>query len=125
MLEEVFFKVQNYSLSHKEKSKMNEVIESLILQSPVNSQIELNIIKEQAYFKGSLQIVTKRRSFFVKTKTEDFNSLLKDLAKKSKGKLMKWKRSRRKGEVTGVINLKHLKELQKISYSSHKEKKVS
>ncbi|MCY4512353.1 MAG: hypothetical protein OXB86_01540 [Bdellovibrionales bacterium] len=96
----------NFILSAKQKTTIHHIMNILVAQAPVYSQIELNLYYEkEGLFSGKLHIFSGKKSFYVTGEGETVNFLVRNLYKKIQRQLMRWKKSRSRDEITGVFQL--------------------
>ncbi len=109
MLENFQIFTHHYNLNQKQNRVIQNMVDTLVQKIPCNSVIRIDLQYQKNKFIGKLEIKTNKKTFFSHTSGETISQLMKSLNKKILNQVLKWKKSRTRKEITGIIDLIDLK----------------
>ena len=99
----------NYTLNPKQEKVIQDTMDSLSQKVPCHSIIHIDLEYQNNAFGGKLKIITNKKVFFSQDLAKTIPQLFKGLNKKTTKQVMKWKKSRTKQDITGIIDLNELR----------------
>ena len=106
--EDFTLRTHDYTLSPEQSDGIHDKLNSLVLQAPMDSGIEMDLYYKDGVFSGKLSVFSGGKSFYATGEHSSAILLMRDMHKKMKKQLMRWKKSRSRDEITGVIRLNSL-----------------